>query len=554
MLFVSDLEKKKVFNLAKKILEGLQCKTVLYNNVIKIGQEFALMRLRKIVANTTVVPPKPTGKKIVFNNVHGTYLEALYKEAGIAKALQLRGHEVKMLLCGGTQTACTALFTISIPPNQGMCRNCKYFSKKFFDIVGLPYATYFDYLSSQEIQAIKDKVSKLSLDECKNYVHKNVNIGFHATTSVQRFYKGSDPEKSKYSYVTMFRTQLVNAIISVDVAEKVVSREKPDRLYTSHGCYSNFGSFSEYFNRKGIRTTVWYTGYKKNSLILDFDKLHPYFLRYVTARKRKTLTPDEEKELDTYLNLRTNATSESGDTYLYGFSSEDHDLRKQFNVDQYDKTIIVFPNVPWDISLLNADKAYNDVYTWISETIKLFQDKPNIQLIIKIHPSEVAVMESAQTVMDYINTTFPQLPSNISVIPPDTTISPYALLPLTDVGVVFNGTIGLEMAIIGIPVIVVGNTHYGDKGFTYDVASKKDYEKLLFEDIPKLSVQKIRQARLYGYFYFIKSYVPLNILAYKSFLNHGWNINSFDDIAKGKDFFLDHICNYIVSDEIFQNW
>jgi len=214
----------------------------------------------------------------------------------------------------------------------------------------------------------------------------------------------------------------------------------------------------------------------------------------------------------------------------------------------------MFPNVPWDFSVLNINKTFRDVYEWISYTIELFKERPNLQLIIKIHPSEVAVMESTQTVLDYINNNFSSLPENIKVIPPVTDISPYSLFPFTDVGLVFNGTIGLEMALQGIPVIVVGDTHYGEKGFTYDLPSINKYKRILFKDISPLTKQKIDFARLYAYFYFIKSYIPLNILYYGNFLNHGWNINSFNDFAEGNDKFLDHICNYIINNGIIQEW
>ena len=201
---------------------------------------------------------------------------------------------------------------------------------------------------------------------------------------------------------------------------------------------------------------------------------------------------------------------------------------------------------------MGAKVAFEDVYKWVSHTIELFKDKPKLQLIIKIHPAEAATGRSEKTMLDYINEKYVKLPGNIRTIPPKTDISPYSLFPLIDVGIVCNGTIGLEMALNNIPVVVTGKVHYYNKGFTYDVSTEEEYSKTLMNDISPLENQQIL-AKIYAYFYFIKSFIPKDFMYYKNFLDLGWNIKSFDDFAEGKDKHLDHICNYILKDGIYQN-
>ena len=294
-------------------------------------------------------------------------------------------------------------------------------------------------------------------------------------------------------------------------------------------------------------------GYKKDTILFDRDKFDEYFEEYYNKiRKRKSLNIKEEKELEEFLNKRVKG--EEGDTAEYGFSlkKEKKNIENKFNFDIFDKTYVIFPNLPWDASLIGANKTFKDVYEWISYTIELFKDKPNLQLVIKIHPSE-KLHESESTVLDFINDNFEYIPKNIKIIPPDTKISPYSLFPFIDVGIVYNGTIGLEMTLKGIPVVVAGSAHYGKKGFTYDGSTKNEYENLLFNDTPILPKQQ-DLAKVYSYFYFIKSFIPRNFVYYKNFLNLGWNINSLDEFAEGNDQFIDHMCDCIVNGGIFQNW
>ena len=56
-------------------------------------------------------------------------------------------------------------------------------------------------------------------------------------------------------------------------------------------------------------------------------------------------------------------------------------------------------------------------------------------------------MESEKSMHDFIKEKYPDLSKNLKIIPSETTISPYSLFPFIDVGIVYVGTIGLELAI-----------------------------------------------------------------------------------------------------------
>jgi hypothetical protein len=72
---------------------------------------------------------------------------------------------------------------------------------------------------------------------------------------------------------------------------------------------------------------------------------------------------------------------------------------------------------------------------------------------------------------------------------------------------IYTTTVGLEMAMSGIPAIVVGNTHYRNLGFTYDPDSYVSYYKLLGAMLEnpgqyRLSEEKINLAWKYAYHFF----------------------------------------------------
>lgn len=550
MVLISKAGFKKIERIIRKILQAFHIKLFVYKIIIIPTQIIALDRLRKIMKNSSPLEKIDSGKKILFISIDARHMPHTYFEAGLAKFLQIRGHNTKTLICNGVLNMCTSHFTVDKPYNLWSCKNCSEFSKKFYETINLPYITYNEYITQNEIEIIDNIVKKKSLEECEKYIYKDIKVGFHALKSAERYFKGDKP--SRQTYEPILRKELINAMISTDAAEKVLNKEKPDILVLSHGCYSSWGSFSEYFINKGITTYVWGSGENNTSRFVypksDFNR---YFRE---VRHNKILDKKEGKELDDFFDRRSKG--KEGQVALYGFSdTTEKFLKKQFAFDNYDKTYVMFPNVPWDAATFGEEKkmAFPNVFNWVLYTIELFRKKPKLQLIIKIHPSEIKVMESKKTITDFIAEKFNPLPENVKIISSDTKISPYSLFSFIDVGLVYTGTIGLEMSMNKIPVIPAGDAHYADKGFTYDLIRKEEYEKILFQNI-SLSSNQQKLAKTYAYFHFIKSFVPRSFMFSNNFIDVGWNFCSLDEVKPGKDKYIDHICNFIINGGIFQEW
>jgi capsule polysaccharide export protein KpsC/LpsZ len=79
----------------------------------------------------------------------------------------------------------------------------------------------------------------------------------------------------------------------------------------------------------------------------------------------------------------------------------------------------------------------------------------------------------------------PRLPEHIRLIGPKDKMNTYDLVEVADLGLVYTTTVGMEMAMFGVPVIVSGATHYRGRGFTYDPDSWVSYFKLLGQILAK---------------------------------------------------------------------
>jgi capsule polysaccharide export protein KpsC/LpsZ len=114
------------------------------------------------------------------------------------------------------------------------------------------------------------------------------------------------------------------------------------------------------------------------------------------------------------------------------------------------------------------------------------------------------------------------IPENILLISADAEINTYDLIEIADLGLVYTTTVGMEMAMSGVPVIVIGQTHYRDKGFTLDPQTWDAFFELLTDllsstDITRLTRREVDLAREYAYRFFFEYPQP-----YPWHLLHMW--------------------------------
>lgn len=173
--------------------------------------------------------------------------------------------------------------------------------------------------------------------------------------------------------------------------------------------------------------------------------------------------------------------------------------------------VLLATNVLGDSLTLGRHVFAKTMADWVSRTILYFIGRPDVQLIIRIHPGELLSRE--YSMVDVVRQTLPELPEYIHVIQPEEKINTYDLVELADVGLVYTTTVGLEMALKGIPVVVAGQTHYRGRGFTYDPPSWVEYFKMLGRILEKpaqyrLEKDKIDQAWKYAYHFFYTFPLP----------------------------------------------
>ena len=190
------------------------------------------------------------------------------------------------------------------------------------------------------------------------------------------------------------------------------------------------------------------------------------------------------------------------------------------------RPLVLLPtNVLGDSLTLGRQLFSESMTEWLQRTIDYFVQRDDVQLVIKTHPGEQIGWGPA--VYDILLERFSNLPEHVHLLPADAKVNAYDLVEIADVGLVFTTTLGMEMAMSGLPVIVTGQTHYRDKGFTLDPDSWDSFYGILSQVLenPKEyapSRQKVELAWTYAYRFFFQYPQP-----------YPWHVQYFwDDIER----------------------
>jgi len=194
--------------------------------------------------------------------------------------------------------------------------------------------------------------------------------------------------------------------------------------------------------------------------------------------------------------------------------------RQELSLDER-PMILLAANVIGDSLTLGRQVFSASMTEWLQRTARYFVERPEVQFVIRIHPGERYT--KGPSVADVVRQILPELPDHFRLIGANDAINTYDLVEFADLGLVYTTTVGMEMAMSGVPVIVAGQTHYRAKGFTIDPSTWQEYEASLAQVLAdpgafRPAQAQVEQAWNYAYRFFFEYPAP-----FPWHLLHFWN-------------------------------
>lgn len=224
------------------------------------------------------------------------------------------------------------------------------------------------------------------------------------------------------------------------------------------------------------------------------------------AYRKKPLTSEESEKIHALFEARKKASVWKNFSRLWQSIPAEgvQQAREKLGLDNR-PVVLLATNVLGDSLTLGRQIFSQSMQEWIERTVQYFAGRNDVQLVIRVHPGEV--LTHGVSMVDVVSHVLPRLPEHIHLIRPEEKVNTYDLIAAADVGLVYTTTVGLEMAMSGVPVIVSGNTHYRNRGFTIDPDSWLKYYKELgiILSNPKkarLREEQVKNAWAYAYRFF----------------------------------------------------
>jgi hypothetical protein len=504
-------------------------------------------------ARETASPAGPSGqpsRKVLFFATRQER-DQVAVVATLAWALQQRGHEAAVLGCDRALTSsCNSGHYPVLDP--WICRTCDLYARHAHALSGLPTEWLSASIPPGAEARAREAVARLSSEEYRGFRYNGYDVGRIVRTSVAHFLRTDKIDQDPQS-ADVYREWMITGAWLTEAAEVILDRHRPDVVVMLNGLFAPEWIMLEAARRRGIRIVAWEVGYRPETFFFQHGRPNDMCDNDYWPRFRDVpLTDAENERLNHYM-----AERESGGGYLINYfpdlQDSVEDLCRQFGIDRSRRIAVLFSNITWDSTLFERNTAFGGMAEWLEETIRYFSQRTDAQLVIRIHPAEKILSgASRDSVMALIRRTFPTLPANVVVVPPDSGASSYALMRLADCGLVYGSTTGLEMGARGIPVVVAGQIYYGGHGFTIDPPSPSAYLAAL-DDVLEGRLPIPREAmkeawRRYAYFAIFRSTLALREVRYRQ-VGEPVELaySRLEDLDPGHDPDLDIICDGIIN-------
>ncbi len=500
------------------------------------------------------------GPKILIATGTGGHIPVATLDTFLAVALTMRGANVHFLLCDRFLPACEHCRVSVFPyqkefakngPFKKLCESCFPPADRAYRSLGLPLHYYGGLVTDQEREETEEISSSVSYSAIDKYRLDRIAVGEHAKAGALRFYARGTLDDEPFAD-TVLRRYFKASLLSTYAVQRLLNKHDFHAASFHHGIYVPQGLVGEVARKLNVRVANWQVAYRKRSFI--FSHQHTYHYTMLTEPKEDwenvRWTPKIESETMAYLQSRWQGSQD----WIWFHEKPEQELSaitQELGVDFGKSCIGMLTNVMWDAQLHYRANAFPNMLDWALRTIDYFGHRPDLQLLIRVHPAEIrGTIPSRQPIEVEIRKVYPKLPANVFIISADSRISTYAAMLQCDAVIVYGTKTGVELTGMGVPVIVAGEAWIRNKGLTMDASSPEEYFELL-DRLPlknRLDDATTQRARKYAFHFFFRRMIPISYMEpTDEWPPYRVQISGLADLFPGQDAGTDVICEGIMN-------
>ena len=467
--------------------------------------------------------------KCLFFAPHARIWQHAFPEALVAEAIAENGHTVVYLTCDRFfQAQCIPMIALGVnvdapdSEKQKVCVACE--SRRNLLVESFGFQTqnisrFVDRSDIAEIESIFDRpdLVDLTLDE--------LPVGRYALYQlmVRRKLLAASFGPQEWSE---YKVELKNTLLAYFASRKILDVHRPDRVVVYNGLYSVNRVFSKLAEKCGAKSYFLHAG---SNLVNQFQRLmigqkdtFAYMPHCVKVFERFASVPCTGRSLSTvtdhYLEL---FRGRSPFVYSSAKSRGTFDVRSHFGIKPSQKILLatlssydeeVAAEVVGAREYRNAPLFPSQI-EWVKALNEFVSSREDLFLLIRVHPREfpnrrerAKSQHAAQ-----LETALLTLPQNAAVNWPSDRISLYDLVEHVDVVLNAWSSVGKEMSILGLPVVIYSSEiAFYPTTLNYLGEQKDDYFRCIEQALSDgWNFERIRAAYRWGAFEFDRATVSI---------------------------------------------
>lgn len=506
---------------------------------------------------------KKNGPKVLIATATGGNSALTPFETALAVALTLRGAEVHFLLCDKVLPACQNSSAAAQDQNDflangpSMCDWCFDCGTKSLTQLGLPVHNLSDFLNPSDRHNYAAKAADSSLEQILSSSENGIELKEIIQSAVFRYFARGDFE-GEPNCLPVVRKYYEAAMISTCALTRIMEKFKFEQVISNQGLYVPQGAIVSVANKFGAHLSAWDLAYRSGCVHFTHEKTHikAFAEELMSEWENIRWNNDTKSDIKQYLTSRWSGQFDWLKIVTKGAETPPVEIAKELKIDLNKPIMGLLTNVIWDEQLCYPKSAFKNQIDWLIRTVNYFKTRPDLQLLIRIHPAELSGwLRSRQLAMEEINNHCSPLPDNVFIIPPESPINTYKAMLLCDAVTIYGTTAGLELSCMKIPVIVAGEAWIRGKGFSIDTNSIDEYFEILAK-LPlsePLNEDKYDRALKFAFHCYLRQMIPLTIVEPTGYENAPYKIKQLPLSAFGEhaDEGLDIICNGILKNSAF---
>ena len=456
-------------------------------------RRLTLLKVASVARKVSRKKPQPSGAPVVFFKA-STGIDDLSWNSGfhllVSWAFRLQGIPVAYFACNSGLSKCVLGTNRDNPHKEMPCKSCVMQSKALYTGVQVDkradtQVNWFDFQRDTEIQnAIRD----LDVDQLSRFTHHDLPLGALCLPGLRwvlRIHHLNDDENTRY----LLREYILSAWNVVQKFSDFLDQTQPRAVVVFNGQFFPEATARYVAQKRGLRVITHDVGLEPATAYFTEGEATAYPIHIPDEFE---LSEAQNAKLDAYLAKRF-----QGDFTMAGvkFWADMKGLDEAFlsKAAQFKQIVPIFTNVIFDTSQPHANTVFEDMFDWLDATLEIIQEHPETLFVIRAHPDELRVRKaSRETVGGWVETNrVTELP-NVIFVPSNETLSSYELILKSKFVMVYNSTIGLEAAIMGMPVLCAGKARFTQYPTVFFPQTIEDVRRKMKEF---LTVEKITNPR-----------------------------------------------------------